>query len=137
MDLVDTSVWARKDHPAIRPWFTSALIDGEIALTDMIALEILSGYGSRARFLEGARYLEAVPCMCMDRIDWKRARDVYVLLEEERGTNIRRSVKVPDLLIAACAERHRLAVVHYDQDFDTIAGVTGQPVRWVAPRGTL
>ena len=137
MELVDTSVWARKDHPALREWFTSALIEGQIALTDMIALEILSGYGSRERFIVGARYLQAVPCVPMEAADWKRARGVYAELEEKHGTNIRRSVKVPDLFIAACAERHRLTIVHYDQDFETIAGVTGQPARWVAPRGTL
>jgi predicted nucleic acid-binding protein len=45
--------------------------------------------------------------------------------------------KVPDLLIAAQAELARLTVVHYDQDFDHIAGVTGQRTLWVAPRGTL
>jgi hypothetical protein len=25
----------------------------------------------------------------------------------------------------------------YDEDFDRIADVTGQPMSWVAPRGTL
>jgi predicted nucleic acid-binding protein len=46
-------------------------------------------------------------------------------------------VKIPDLLIAACAERHGVQIVHYDRDFDTIAAITGQEVRWVAPRGSL
>jgi predicted nucleic acid-binding protein len=58
-------------------------------------------------------------------------------LEIERGTNLRRSVKLPDLLIAACAERHALPIVHYDGDFDTIAAITGQAARWISPRGTL
>jgi hypothetical protein len=35
------------------------------------------------------------------------------------------------------AEAHGLALVHYDVDFDAIAGVTGQPMRWLAPRGSL
>jgi len=26
-------------------------------------------------------------------------------------------------------------VVHYDGDYEIIAGVTGQPTRWAAPRG--
>ncbi len=48
-----------------------------------------------------------------------------------------RAVKIPDLLIAAVAERSRLAVLHYDQDYDRIAAVTGQPVRWASPSGSL
>jgi len=28
-------------------------------------------------------------------------------------------------------------VLHYDADYDLIAQITGQPVRWLAPRGSL
>ena len=41
---------------------------------------------------------------------------------------------------ARVAERtrvKRLAMFHYDQDYETIAMVTGQPVRWAVPRGTI
>jgi hypothetical protein len=31
------------------------------------------------------------------------------------------------------AERERVTVLHYDGDYDLIAHVTGQPVRWVVP----
>jgi predicted nucleic acid-binding protein len=44
---------------------------------------------------------------------------------------------MPDLLIAAVAERERVTIVHYDADFDTIAAITGPSTRWVAPRGSL
>jgi predicted nucleic acid-binding protein len=46
-------------------------------------------------------------------------------------------VGLPDLLIAAVAERERVTVLHYDGGYDRIAQVTGQPVRWVVPRGTV
>jgi predicted nucleic acid-binding protein len=137
VELVDTSVWARKDNPLIRDWFLAALTEGELAISDMVALEILDGYGSREHFLTGARYLTAVPCLPTGESEWKRAREVYRLIEDRHGTNTRRSVKIPDLLIAACAERHDVAIVHYDRDYDTIAGITGQAVRWVAQRGSL
>lgn len=42
-----------------------------------------------------------------------------------------------DLLIAACAEVHRVTLLHYDSDFDRIAGITGQTVRWIVPRGSV
>ncbi len=48
-----------------------------------------------------------------------------------------RSVKLVDLLIGAAAELGGAAVWHYDEDYDRIAVVTGQPTAWIAPRGTL
>jgi len=30
-----------------------------------------------------------------------------------------------------------MPVWHYDEDFDRIAAITGQPVQWLAPRGSL
>jgi predicted nucleic acid-binding protein len=47
-----------------------------------------------------------------------------------------RSVSIPDLLIAATAERYSLTVLHYDADFDRIADLTGQPAEWIVPRGS-
>jgi predicted nucleic acid-binding protein len=48
-----------------------------------------------------------------------------------------RGRKLPDLLIAAAAERRGLVMLHYDQDFELIADVTGQPHEWVVPRGSI
>lgn len=42
-----------------------------------------------------------------------------------------------DLLTAATAVRGGVAVLHYDADFDAIAEVTGQPVEWMVPRGSV
>lgn len=39
-----------------------------------------------------------------------------------------------DLLTAAVAEHYDATVLHYDADFDHIAAVSGQDVRWVVPR---
>jgi len=30
-----------------------------------------------------------------------------------------------------------MSVLHYDADFELIAEVTGQPVEWVVPRGSV
>jgi hypothetical protein len=48
-----------------------------------------------------------------------------------------RVVGLPGLLIAAVAERERVTVLRYDSDYDLIAAVTGQPLQWVVPRGTI
>ena len=54
-----------------------------------------------------------------------------------RGGLHHRSVKIPDLLIAASAEAGGAILWHYDADFDRIAEITGQPAEWIAPRGSL
>lgn len=72
----------------------------------------------------------------MDERDWSRARQVHALLAAQ-GKQAHRSVKIADLLIASAAERAGIGLVHYDQDFDSIAQVTNQAMRWAAPRGSL
>jgi len=67
-------------------------------------------------------------------IDWHRALDVQGQL---RATGRMRSVPLPDLLIATVAERHRVTILHYDADYDTIASITGQPTKWVVERGSV
>lgn len=137
MEIFDTSVWVRRRHPQVDTWFRESLLDGNLAVCDMVALEILGGAPNRVWYEEMRHLLNAVPWVHMGAPEWKRALDVHALLERELGTNARRSVKHADLVIAAAAEVHDLPLVHYDQDFDTIRRVTDQPARWVAPRGSL
>lgn len=54
----------------------------------------------------------------------ERAVEVLTLLAD-RGHH--RAPSVPDLLIAAIAERAGLVVLHQDKGFDLIAQITGQP----------
>jgi hypothetical protein len=53
-----------------------------------------------------------------------------------RGGGIR-AVGFPDPLVAAVAERERVTILHYDTDFDLIPEMTGHPVQWVVPHGTI
>ncbi len=48
-----------------------------------------------------------------------------------------RHFRLPDLMIAATAELNGATVLHYDADYDRIAEITGQPVEWVAEKGSL
>lgn len=136
MELADTSVWARKSNPLLRDWFTSAIEAGEIAGCDMIALELLHSARNPTEFALVEEGLRGLPWVEADAADWLRAREVYRVLGSRPGMP-QRSVKHPDLLIAAAAERAGLTLVHYDADYDAIAEITGQPVRWVAPRGSI
>ena len=53
----------------------------------------------------------------------------------QRGQH--RAVGLPDLLIAAVAERAGLIVLHYDADYELVAAVTGQAMQWIVPRGSV
>ena len=136
MELADTSVWARKRHPAVREWFEAAVIAGDIAVCDMVALELLDSASRPDVFARTEEALKAMPWLRMDGAEWARAREVYRLLSD-RGQAAHRAVKHADLLIAAAAELAGIGLVHYDNDYDLIAEVTGQTARWVRPRGTI
>ena len=63
-----------------------------------------------------------------------RSRAVQASMAE-RGQH--RSAGIVDLITAATAEHYGATILHYDSDFDHIASVTHQPVRWVVPRGSV
>jgi predicted nucleic acid-binding protein len=70
----------------------------------------------------------------IDQRTLDRAVEVQGLLAD-RGQH--RGANIPDLIVAAAAERAALTVLHYDADFELIAAVTGQKVEWVVPRGSV
>ena len=133
--LADTSVWARTGRPGLEA-FASAVEDGRIAVCDMVAMEVLFSARDAAEFAAVEDALLACPWLATEPQDWEEARRIFKALAG-RGPLHHRQVKIPDLLIAAVAARHGVPVLHYDADYDTIASVTGQPTRWVAPRGSL
>jgi predicted nucleic acid-binding protein len=136
VELADTSVWAQRNHSLVKPWFEAASIAGDLAVCDMVFLEMMHFASTPARYREASEMFGGYPWVQMVAEDWVRAREVHGLLAA-RGGQMHRSVKIADLLIAAAAERSRLSLVHYDRDFETIAAVTGQPMRWIVPLGTI
>jgi len=77
--------------------------------------------------------LRQLPC---GEQQFRRAQEVQLALARLGGLH-HRSVKIPDLLIAACAEAAGAIIWHYDEDYERVARITGQPVEWIAPRGSL
>jgi predicted nucleic acid-binding protein len=134
-ELVDTSalVLGVRDE-RVRAWLRDAVAKDLLVLCDMVALEYLMGartaddYARLELALSGFRWVETVPA------DWRRAREVHRSLAAQ-GTGHQRSVRIPDLLIAAVGERAGIPLAHYDEDYDRIGAITGQPTRWVLPRG--
>lgn len=128
-------MWARRRDPSIREWFDRAAIAGEIAICNLVLLELLR-YTAARDFERLERDLLAFPMVTMIDLDWSLSRDIQRELARQTAQD-HRKVKLPDLLIAAAAARLRLPLVHYDDDFDRIQRITGQPMRWVAERGSL
>jgi predicted nucleic acid-binding protein len=134
--LLDKSALARvARQPDVRAALERLDDIGVLATTAVIDLEI--GYSARnlSEFdsvaADRAALYQELP---LTRAVTDRARQVQRELVQ-RGQH--RDPGVPDLLIAATAEVHGAVVVHYDHDFDIISAVTGQPVEWIVPPGTV
>lgn len=132
--LADTSALVRLRHPSVRAVLGPLIEAGLVATCGVIEFEL--GWATRraaewdqVRADRDAGY-EWLPT---HDEDWRRALDVQGALW--RGQI--RAVGFPDLLIAAVAERERATVLHYDGDYDLIAKITGQPVRWIVPPGAV
>jgi predicted nucleic acid-binding protein len=133
--LADKSALTRSDtRPAVREVIEPLLLAGRIATCGIIDLELLYSAPSPATYHELADALRAMPRVPVTDTAVHRALEVQSQLADRSQ---HRSVPLPDLLIAACAEAAGLTVLHYDADYERIATLTGQPVQWVVPRGTV
>lgn len=106
----------------------------EVASCGIVDLETLYGATSPSVYAATAAALRDMPRASVDHGCVDRALEVQALLAERSQ---HRGVSLPDLLIAACAERTSLTVLHYDVDYERIAEVTGQATQWVVPRGSV
>lgn len=133
--LADTSALARLGHHAdVRAALEPLLREGQLAWCDVTLLEMgLTARNSDDHQGLGAS-LRALPTVSIEPSDFARAWEVQGSLAV-RGRH--RGVALPDLLVAACAERLHLTVIHCDADFDLIASVTGQEARWALDRRRL
>lgn len=133
--LADKSALARMTHSAVAARLEPLLRTGEVATCGVVELEVLYSARSERDLLETrASRAVAYERVAMSEVDFVRAEEVMALLAR-RGQH--RAASLPDLLIAAAAERAALTVLHYDADYDVIATVTGQQTEWVAPKGSL
>jgi predicted nucleic acid-binding protein len=139
VELADTTAWAwsrRERRGGVREDFDTRLVDGEIAICDMVRMELLYSARNEDEFDELSEELRALPECPIGQAEWKRALWVYGELAKQGGAH-QRSVKHPDLLIAAAAEAAEITVLHYDEDYERVAEITGQPHRWLAAKGSL
>ncbi len=127
--LIDTSGLFRILQSELRKVWSDQLLAGVIATCPIVELEFLYSARSLADRLEKQRLMhELFNWVPMPEGAYERADEVQQLLTE---AGAHRSAGPVDLLIAATAERERLTVLCDDRDFETIARVTGQPVKRV------
>jgi predicted nucleic acid-binding protein len=108
----------------------------EIATCDPVQFELLWSERDARDIADVRVQLDSLPNVVVGQRQWKRALDVMELLGA-RGPLHHRQIGILDLLIAATAELAEIPVLHYDHHFEVIASVTGQPVRALAPLGSL
>ena len=130
---MDTSVLKRLSVAEVRSVVEALAEAGRLARAGISDLEV--GYSARNarewdRLVDALDVLELVETTAAHV---QRAKQV----QRHLASKSQRGRKIPDLLIAAAAEDKSLSVLHYDQDFDMISKITGQPCQWVVPPGTV
>ena len=129
MLLVDTSVWIELFRKPSRLRLEDVGDLDEIVTCPPIVQEVLQGFRDAAAFRAAREAMTALPI-----IESPLSLDVFLEAAglfrnaRERGVTIRSSA---DCLIAACALRHDLTVVHRDRDFDGLAKTASLRVRSV------
>jgi predicted nucleic acid-binding protein len=132
--LIDKSALARLHLPAVRDVLVPLMDRGLVAICGPTELEILhSARNIQDRSRLRDRFRESCDLVATPDDLWAQAADLQEAMTE-RGQH--RAPGIVDLIIAVTAQAHRMTVLHYDRDFDTIAAFTEQPTRWVVPAGT-
>lgn len=135
--LIDKSAYVRLQTgqaAQIEEW-NARIERGLVRLSTVTRLELgfsaRSGDAGREAF--GLPPLSLMPVEHLTPSMEDRAWEVQMLLAD-RG--LHRAPSIPDLLIAATAEKAGLTVLEVDKDFNLIAEITGQPVERLALMGT-
>jgi predicted nucleic acid-binding protein len=124
--LIDKSALVRLGSSADAEEWADRIGRRLVHITTVTLLEV--GYSARSaadlRQASGKPPLSLMPVEYLTPAMEGRALEVQMRLAD-RGEH--RAPGVPDLLVAAAAERAGHTVLHLDKDFDLIADVTGQP----------
>ena len=130
MILVDTSVWVAVFRRR-RPLDLEAYLDFEEVVTCLpVIQEVLQGFGGEAAFRVAETAMFSLPAVesPLSEAVFRQAVALY-----RTGRNVGRTIRSSvDCLIAACALRHDLEVLHRDRDFEAIASYSGLRQRNVA-----
>ena len=132
MILVDTSVWIEVFRRS-RPLDLETVADlDEIATCLPVIQEVLQGFANEHAFRTAREAMLALPCVESPLSEAVVLEAVALYRSARRvGLTVRSSV---DCLVAACALRHDLEVLHHDRDYAVLAEVS--PLRARRVRGS-
>jgi predicted nucleic acid-binding protein len=125
--LVDSSVWIavfRRGSPTV----LEKIVDfDDVATCLPVVQEVLHGFRDPRAFAIAREAMHALPIVDspMPQAVFDQAVDLY-RAARRAGFTVRSGV---DCLIAACAIRHHLEVLHDDRDFEALAAVSSLQVR--------
>lgn len=130
--LVDVSVLARAHRPsvaaALRPY------TGQLATCTTLLLDV--GWSARdaTHYEQMMSGLDTYLPLAVDQ----DALDLARLLQRRLVTSgVYRRPRVTDLVLAAVAIRHGAVLLHYNEDFELIAGLDERlHARWIVPSGS-
>lgn len=127
--LIDTSALARLMRSGAESFgWDQAVAAGLVAVCPITELEFCYSAGS-------AKVRESLIADLRSAFGWVPVHDrafdrAWEVQGELTDQGQHRSAGPVDLVVAATAELFGLTLLHHDRDFATIAGVTGQALRW-------
>jgi hypothetical protein len=128
--LVDTSVWIEVFRKSTRLRLDSIVDFDEVVTCLPVVQEVLQGFSAEPAFTKARQAMLALPLVeaplggdvLLHAVDLYRAT-------RRAGLTVRSSA---DCVIAACAIRNHLEVLHLDRDFDVLAQVSPLQARDIA-----
>lgn len=134
--IADASGWAKASHPKVRDDWAAALRQRQIATCPIVKLELLFSTRDGDEYDRLDAMLSVLRDVPITRSTTNAALAAMRTLAHGQPL-FQRSVKLPDLLIAAAAVDAAVGVLHYDRHFDRLAEVLEFESRWIAPPGSL
>ena len=122
MVLVDTSVWVEAFRRPSRLKLETVVDFDDVVTCLPVVQEVLQGFRDERAFALARDAMFALPMVDspMPRATFDQAIDLY-RAGRRAGLTVRSGV---DCLIAACALRHGLELLHHDRDYETLARVS-------------
>jgi predicted nucleic acid-binding protein len=125
--LVDTSVWIELLRRPARLILEDVVPFDEVVTCLPVMQEVLQGFSEERAFLKARSAFEALPIVESPLAAGVFHEAVALYRSARRaGLTIRSGV---DCLVAACALRHDLTVLHRDRDYGRLAGISALRVR--------
>ncbi|TLF76021.1 PIN domain-containing protein [Nocardia cyriacigeorgica] len=133
--VIDTSAAARMSNAEVADRLTPLITGGLVATCATLDAEALYSARNPAQYEQlRADRRAAYEYLPTDDEHWQRA---FAIQRELARRGKHRAVGIADLITAVLTAEHRLVLIHYDADFETVASVIDLNHRWVVPRGSL